>query len=238
MNILYLGNIYTLKTFPMFKLFIHLPLEELMSEENINKEDQLIKDATDVFLTYGIKSVTMDDVAKHLRVSKKTIYQFVKDKEDLVNRCVRRDCDFIEEKVLAIQSQNLKAIDENFAISTVIIEELKNIHPSIFYDLEKYYPQAMAMLVEMRHDYIGGVMRQNLNKGIAEGVYRPELNVEIMTQLWVLRLNVIFNPTLFPMDEFHPKDVYFEMFIHHIRGIANSKGLKELEKNQNKNTKP
>ncbi|NEN23139.1 TetR/AcrR family transcriptional regulator [Cryomorpha ignava] len=209
-----------------------------MSEENLSKEDQLIKDAIDVFLTYGIKSVTMDDVARHLRVSKKTIYQFVKDKEDLVNRCVRRDCNSIENSVQDIQAQNLKAIDENFAISSVIVEELKNIHPSIFYDLEKYYPEAMAMMVEMRHDFIGGVMRQNLNKGISEGVYRPELNVEIMTQLWVLRLNVIFNPKLFPMDEFHPKDVYLEMFIHHIRGIANAKGLKELEKNLNKNAKP
>lgn len=204
-----------------------------MSEENLNKEDQLIKDAIDVFLTYGIKSVTMDDVAKHLRISKKTIYQYVKDKEELVNRCVRWDCDSIEESIQTIQSKNLKAIDENLEISYVIVDELKNIHPSIFYDLEKYYPKAMAMMVEMRHDFIGGVMRQNLNKGIAEGVYRPELNVEIMTQLWVMRLNVIFNPKLFPMDEFHPKDVYLEMFIHHIRGIANANGLKQLEKKMN-----
>ena len=209
-----------------------------MTEERLNKEDQLVKDAIDVFLTYGIKSVTMDDVARHLRVSKKTIYQVVKDKEDLVNKCMRKDCEGIEQKVQAIQAKNLKAIDENFAISTVIVAELKNIHPSIFYDLEKYYPEAMAMMIEMRHDFIGGVMRQNLNKGIKEGVYRPELNVEIMTQLWVLRLNVIFNPKLFPMDAFHPKDVYLEMFIHHIRGIANSKGLKELEKNLKNQTKP
>lgn len=225
------------KRFPCFICLYIWHLDIIMSEENFNKADQLIHNAIDVFLTYGIKSVTMDDVAKHLRVSKKTLYQFVKDKEDLVNKCVRCDCDAIEDKIRAIQAKNLRAIDENFQISTVMIEELKNIHPSIFYDLEKYYPQAMSMVIEMRHDFIGDVMRQNLNKGIAEGVYRPELNIEIMTQLWILRLNVIFNPNMFPMEKFHPKDVYFEMFIHHIRGIANAKGLKELEKEQNKNTK-
>ncbi len=208
-----------------------------MSEENLNKEDQLIKDAVVVFMTYGIKSVTMDDIARQMRVSKKTLYQFFKDKGDLVNKCMRRDCDFIEAKVKDIQAQGLSAIDENFAISSVIVEELRNIHPSIFYDLEKYYPEAMAIMLEMRHKFIGGVVRQNLNKGIAEGVYRPELNVEIMTQLWVLRLNVIFNPELFPMEEFHPKDVYLEMFNHHIRGIANAKGLKELEKKLNTKNK-
>lgn len=201
-----------------------------MTEEKVNKEDQLIKDAVHVFMTYGIKSVTMDDIAKHLRVSKKTIYRYVKDKSDLVMKCVRHDYDLMEEKVEAIIEKNLKAIDENFEITYMILEELRNIHPSIFYDLEKYYPKAMSVMLDMRHEFIADVMRQNMLKGIDEGVYREDVNVEIMTQLWVMRLNVIFNPSLFKMNDFHPKDVYLEMFIHHIRGIANEKGLKELEK--------
>lgn len=200
-----------------------------MTEEELNKEEQLIKDAVDVFMTYGIKSVTMDDVAKHLRVSKKTIYRFVKDKSELVMKCVRHDYDLMEKKVEAIIEQKLNAIDENFEITYVILEELRNIHPSIFYDLEKYYPKAMSVMLDMRHDFIAEIMRRNMLKGIAEGVYREDVNVEIMTQLWVMRLNVIFNPSLFKINDFHPKDVYLEMFIHHIRGIASEKGLKELE---------
>ena len=201
-----------------------------MTEEELNKEEQLIKDAVDVFMTYGIKSVTMDDIAKHLRVSKKTIYRFVKDKSELVMKCVRHDYDLMEKKVEAIIEEKLNAIDENFEITYVILEELRNIHPSIFYDLEKYYPKAMSVMLDMRHDFIAEVMRQNMLKGIAEGVYREDVNVEILTQLWVMRLNVIFNPSLFKINDFHPKDVYLEMFIHHIRGIASEKGLKELEK--------
>ena len=201
-----------------------------MTEEELNKEEQLIKNAVDVFMTYGIKSVTMDDVAKHLRVSKKTIYRFVKDKNDLVMKCVRHDYDLMEGRVQAIIEKNLNAIDENFEITYMILEELRNIHPSIFYDLEKYYPKAMSIMLDMRHDFIADVMRQNMLKGIAEGVYREDVNVEIMTQLWVMRLNIIFNPSLFKINDFHPKDVYLEMFIHHIRGIASEKGLKDLEK--------
>lgn len=201
-----------------------------MTEESKEKEKELIKKAVDVFMTYGIKSVTMDDMARHMRVSKKTIYQFVKDKGDLVNKCMGTDCSFIQDKIKEVLALKLNAIDENFGISQVVINELRNVHPSIFFDLEKYYPEAMKTMDKMRHEFIGACVKENLQRGIDEGLYRDDIHVDIMTQLWMLRMNVIFDPSLFPMQEFHPKDVYLEMFVHHIRGIASAKGLKILEK--------
>ena len=201
-----------------------------MTEENKEKEKELIKKAVEVFMTYGIKSVTMDDVARHMRVSKKTIYQFVKDKGDLVNKCMGSDCNLIQSKIEEVIAQNFNAIKENFEISKVVINELRNVHPSIFFDLEKYYPEAMKTMDKMRHEFIGACVKDNLQRGIDEGLYREDINVDIMTQLWMLRMNVIFDPSLFPMQEFHPKDVYLEMFVHHIRGIASAKGLKILDK--------
>jgi AcrR family transcriptional regulator len=199
-----------------------------------DKEQQIIADAIKVFMTYGIKSVTMDDVAKHLRMSKKTLYQYVSDKNDLVKKCLDRDCQITEVTVREVLSKGLNAIEENFEISKHILEDLKNIHPSIFYDLEKYYPDAWNTMHNLRHEFAGAVMRQNMERGIKEGLYRTDLNVEMMTRLWVARLNLIFDPNLFSLNEFDWVELYRQMFIHHVRGIASDEGLKYIEKNQHK----
>ncbi len=193
-----------------------------------------MSDAIKVFMTYGIKSVTMDDIARHLRMSKKTLYQHFSDKNDLVKRCLERDCHITENVVNEILSRGSNAIEENFEISKHIVEDLRNIHPSIFYDLEKYYPEAWNTMHHLRHEFVGEVMLKNMERGIEEGLYREDLNVKLMTKLWVARLNIIFDPNLFALDEFNLADVYRHMFIHHIRGIASNKGLKYIEENQHK----
>ncbi|MGB6037580.1 MAG: TetR/AcrR family transcriptional regulator [Cryomorphaceae bacterium] len=198
------------------------------------KELKIIADAIKVFMTYGIKSVTMDDIARHMRMSKKTLYQYVSDKNDLVKRCLDHDCQITETTVNEILTKGLNAIEENFEISKHIVEDLKNIHPSIFYDLEKYYLEAWNTMHELRHEFVGAVMEKNMERGIKEGLYREDLNVKIMTQLWVARLNIIFDPNIFDLNEFSLADVYRQMFIHHVRGIASDKGVKYIEKNQHK----
>lgn len=202
----------------------------MKDDKTINKEEQFIRDAGKVFLTYGIRSVTMDDIAKHLHISKKTIYRYVKDKNELVARCVQRDYEALYQKVEAVMAKDLNAIDENLEVFDLILTELGNIHPSIFYDLEKYYPEAKSKMLDMRQDFMIEVVRNNLIKGISEGVYRDDFNVEIMTRLWVTHVLLIFNPSLFSLNDFQPQEVYHDMSIHLIRGIANAKGIKKLEK--------
>lgn len=201
---------------------------------NKEKEQQIIGEAIKVFMTYGIKSVTMDDIARHMRMSKKTLYQYVSDKNDLVKKCLDHDCQITESTIKDILLKGLNAIEENFEISKHIVEDLKNIHPSIFYDLEKYYPEAWETMHELRHEFVAEVMEKNMIKGIKEGLYRKDLNVKVMTRLWVARLNIIFDPYIFPMNEFDLAEVYRQMFIHHVRGIASVEGVKYVEKNQNK----
>ena len=201
---------------------------------NKEKEQQIIGEAIKVFMTYGIKSVTMDDIARQMRMSKKTLYQYVSDKNDLVKKCLDHDCQITESTIKDILLKGLNAIEENFEISKHIVEDLKNIHPSIFYDLEKYYPEAWETMHELRHEFVAEVMEKNMIKGIKEGLYRKDLNVKVMTRLWVARLNIIFDPYIFPMNEFDLAEVYRQMFIHHVRGIASVEGVKYVEKNQNK----
>jgi AcrR family transcriptional regulator len=201
---------------------------------SVDKEKQIIADAIKVFMTYGIKSVTMDDIARNMRMSKKTLYQYVSDKNDLVTKCLQHDCDLSEHRINEIVQHNLNAIEENFEISKLIVDDLKSIHPSIFYDLEKYYPEAWQKMHELRHEFTAEVMHKNMEKGMKEGLYRDDLNISVMTRLWVSRLNMIFNPDFFTLNEFNLAELYRQMFIHHVRGIASVEGLKYIEKNQHK----
>lgn len=194
-------------------------------------------DAGKVFMRYGIRSVTMDDIARHLRVSKKTLYQYVKDKKDLVQKFMALDCNVTEGGIKSILEEKMNAIDENFAISSFVIEQLKDIHPSIFFDLEKYYPEGLATMNEMRHEFVAEVMASNIERGIAEGLYRNDLKVQIVTLLWVNRLNILFETNHTLLQQFSLTEVYEEMFIHHIRGMASAKGLKYFESKQKQQNK-
>jgi AcrR family transcriptional regulator len=202
----------------------------MKNTEAQEKEQKLIEEAHQVFMRYGIKSMTMDDIARQLRISKKTLYSFVSDKTDLVNKCLDYDCLVSISQINEVRNKKLNAIDENFEISSLIVHQLKGIHPSIFYDLEKYYPEAWNKMNSLHYDEAANMMEDNLKRGIAEGLYRDDLNIPIMTRLWVSRINVIFDPSMFPMDKFSLTEVYQEMFIHHILGIASEKGREYLKK--------
>lgn len=197
------------------------------------KEASLYRDTNKVFMRFGIRSVTMDDIARHLRVSKKTLYQYVSDKNDLVQKCCAQECLVTEDSIKSILEKKLNAIDENFEISSFIVSELKDIHPSIFYDMEKYYPEALKTMNELRHDFISEVMASNIQRGMNEGLYREDLDVEIMAALWVTRINLLFDSKAFPIQQINHAKLYEHMFVHHIRGIVSAKGLKYFESKQN-----
>ncbi len=201
-----------------------------------DKQKGLLESAGQVFMRFGLKSVTMDDVARHLRVSKKTLYQFVNDKNDLIQKILERDCCVTEDSIKGIVQKKLNAIDELMEISKFIVEELKEIHPSIFYDLEKYYPEAMATMNELRHEFVSEVMASNLRRGMEAGLYREDLDVNIITALWVTRLNIIFEPNTLPVQQYRPLEVYEQMVLHHIYGIVSEKGRQYFE-NQHKQSK-
>ena len=112
------------------------------------KLKKLLDDSLNVFMKYGIRSVTMDDMARHLGISKKTLYKHVKDKNDLVIQCMKQHQADEKCAMEACIGNELNAIEEMFEISQVIVDQLQNIHPSVMYDLEKYYPEALETFNE------------------------------------------------------------------------------------------
>jgi AcrR family transcriptional regulator len=199
-----------------------------------NKKIEILHGASAIFMRYGIKSVTMDDLARELSMSKKTIYQYFNDKNDLVDQIItaKTQEDKCECNLAKEESEN--AIDEMFKISKMIISKISTLNPTVFYDLQKYHPKAWNIMNEHRMDFVNESFLQNIKRGIEEGLYREDMNPEIIARMNVSMTDMIFNGKTFPNTIFKYEKVFEEMFRFQIHGMANEKGLKFLLSNYNK----
>ncbi|MFM1875296.1 MAG: hypothetical protein RL266_1033 [Bacteroidota bacterium] len=193
------------------------------------KAQNIVAQVIVLFTQYGVKSLTMDDIARHLGISKKTLYQVVADKAELVERAIQLyiDQDVCELEQMHLQSPN--AIEEMFMIAHRVSDHLQKMHPSILFDLEKYYPKAFHIYQEYKLKNIMGCLARNMEVGISQGFYRDNLNIPIVAGIYVGRMDVIFDQKLFPASKYNIKDVYFEAIRYHIRGIASEQGMEYLK---------
>ena len=211
------------------------PDKDTLMEE---RGDRLIADAAKAFWTYGIKSMTMDDLSTRLGISKKTLYQHVKDKNDLVEKVLLHIAGELKCEVDETIGQGVNAIDELFGITTRVAGQLKDIHPAIHFDLEKYYPEAFRNMVVTKRQEILGITTNNMERGIREGLYREDLNIPMIATIYVARFDMVFDGELFPPGRFNMDDLHWEILRYHVRGIASAKGLKYLEKKVQKEMNP
>lgn len=195
-----------------------------------NKAEQIIQKAIKLFMRYGIKSLTMDDVARELGMSKKTLYQFFDDKNDLVVKSL--SADLMEDQCVmnTAMSTAKDAIEEVLLCGKCVAEDIKGMHPSILYDLQKYHPEAYLKFKEYKFNYVYQTVYKNILRGIKEGLYRENLNPEIVAKIYVARIDLILDPELFPIEQFTFVDVYKEMMRYHLYSLASLKGRKILDK--------
>jgi AcrR family transcriptional regulator len=193
------------------------------------KERRVIIGATEVFMRLGIKSVNMDDVSRSLGISKKTLYQYVKDKNELVRKAMQLHCEIEDNAIDAICAKGLNAIDESFEMMKFISDMLRLIHSSIMFDIEKYHPEIKGEMMENRQSRVFTCIYENINKGIKEGLYRSDLNPKITARLYVGLVELIFKPEHFKDEHLNFFELYLEMFRYHIRGIASEKGIQYLQ---------
>lgn len=197
---------------------------------------KIIAGTGEVFMRYGIRSVTMDDIARELKVSKKTLYKYVKDKADLVYKVMGGFCEMEQDMITEIIKNSENAIDEVISISEFVGAKIADVHPSIHYDLEKYYPEAWEIFSKHKKGFVQKCLEANLERGIREGYYRDNMNIRILARLYVAKIDMVFDPVIFPPREFSFGDVHMELSRYHIRGIANEKGMAYLAKYVNKGT--
>ncbi|OFX51648.1 MAG: hypothetical protein A2046_09820 [Bacteroidetes bacterium GWA2_30_7] len=198
--------------------------------------ENIIEKVAFLYLKYGIKSITMDDVARELGISKKTLYNYFNDKTDLVSKVMDSFLSFHDNKSEHISGKNLNAIEEIFEVNIFLTHMLKEYNPSMAYDLKKYYPDIYKHFYEVRRDKMYNSVLANLKKGKREGLFRKEMNEEIIAKLHVSRIEGIFESNVFTVEEFTSPEFVFEIFNYHIRGIVNEKGL-EMVNNKIKELK-
>ncbi len=189
------------------------------------KADYIINKASEIFLNYGIKSLTMSDMASRLGISTKTLYNYVKDKNDLVFQCmesqiIKNECAISE----ACSSSN-NAIEELIGFSRVASDKMKSIQPSVFYDMKRYHPDAWDLLQKFENETILDLTKKNLKRGIEEGIYRKSMNIDVIAHLYLSIIQGIFQDSISQHGELSITDYYMEIFNYHIRGIANEKGI-------------
>ncbi|MBI9054696.1 MAG: TetR/AcrR family transcriptional regulator [Bacteroidales bacterium] len=201
----------------------------------MNKElENILLKVSELYQKYGIKSVTMDDVARELGISKKTLYIHVENKNDLVSKVLEftlleRNCTI--EKII---NKKLNAIEELLEVGIQIVKTIKEYNPSTEYDLKKYYPELFKNLHNFRKEKMYKSILNNIQNGKDEGLFREDLDNEIIAKVQVSRFISMNTNDFFNADEvLQPKNI-LELFIYHIRGIANKKGLEVLEQTLNK----
>jgi len=194
-----------------------------------DKKREIIGEALEVYMRLGIKSVTMDEMARQLGISKKTLYIYVKDKNDLVEQTLEFAHVNEQEQIKKITESTDNAIDELLETGKFIITILKKIHPSIFFDLAKYHPNAMKMMKCNQDEFVSECVESNLSIGIKQGLYRKNINTEVISKVYMAAMDHVLKGNSYEDSKMRPETVYSEFFRYHIRGIASEKGLKYLQ---------
>jgi len=207
-------------------LFLKFPDVDLLQ---IMKQD-ILKTAIDLFLNYGFKSVTMDDIANSQGISKKTIYQYFANKTVLVEESVMLMFEIISKGIEDIRNQEMNPIEEVFEIKRFLMKNLKDEKSSPQYQLEKYYPKIFHDIKEKQYCVMKNCVSCNLERGKQMGLFRDNINVEFISKIYFNCIMSLKDKSLFPLEHFSMQMLMNNYIEYHLRGICTPKGLKYLDK--------
>ncbi len=198
-------------------------------EEQSTKE-KILKGAEDLFMRYGVRSISMDDIARHLSVSKKTLYQHFTDKEELVLRVSQSHLARNMDEFEAIREESNNPIDELAKISVCLKVNMESMNPSLLFDLQKFHPSAWNEWISYKGKYLKDSVVRNLKEGIKQEYFRPEINPEIMAAMRIELVQIGFNNDIFPPSQFKLSEVQEQLFDHFVYGLVTDKGKKLYQK--------
>jgi AcrR family transcriptional regulator len=195
-----------------------------MEETNIKEKIQ--KGAEDLFMRYGVRSISMDDIARHLAVSKKTLYQHFTDKEDIVTVTCKAHLDRNAMEFQSIRDSAKNALEELAQLSVCLKRNMQDMNPSLLFDLQKYHPKAWDVWLNHKNKFIRESVVRNLKQGIKEGYFRPDLDPEVIAAVRLEMVQLAFNEEIFPRERFKLPDVQMQIFDHFVFGLLTEKGRK------------
>ncbi|MBM6501016.1 TetR/AcrR family transcriptional regulator [Flavobacterium macrobrachii] len=189
-------------------------------------KEKIIKKATDMFLKLGFKSVTMDDIANEMCISKKTIYKYFSNKEKLIEEGTEVVHQKIHDLMDEIVAKNFNAIEENFQMREMFKKMFQSFDQSPAYQLKKHYPEIYEKMMCNEIEDCSQMFRQNIEKGITQGLYRKETDVEAAVKFYYTLIFSINENTMMEKDAY---ELELKALEYHTRALATEKGIKELE---------
>ena len=192
--------------------------------------ERIRQKADELFRRYGIRSVTMDEIATQLGMSKKTIYQYYTDKDQLVDAVAVDEIQFSQECCMKDAAISANAIEEIFRVMEFVEVMFRNMNPSMLHDLEKYHPVGYRKFLDHKNKFLYDMVRKNIERGIKEELYRPEIDIEIMSRYRIESMLLGFNTELFPPSKFNLVKLQQEILEHFLYGLATLKGYKLILK--------
>lgn len=194
--------------------------------------EQILAKSRELFMKYGVKTLTMDDIAKELGMSKKTIYQYVHSKADLVLKSTK---EYIKQETIIlnkIQKESHTALEEMVKMIAYLSQHFKEFNTATFYDLKKHYIDSFEIVDEYRQKQVLKRIHQNLENGIKQGYYRANINADVVSKFYIASFDTLIDQHLFPAKKTSFYDIYKEYLHYHLHGILSEKGLKELQQSK------
>jgi TetR/AcrR family transcriptional regulator, cholesterol catabolism regulator len=196
----------------------------------MNTHDRILETTLKLMRMYGIKNVTMMDIARECGVSKKTVYEHFQDKDAMVEEAIRFMVDDQQNQLQHCHNEANDAIE--LLMNSVRVTEtmVKTVNPVLLFELEKYHPDAWKILEEFKNNYVINSIRASLEQGIAEGIFRKSIKIDIVARLRLLQLESAYNPRQYPAEQFDLHEVMQQIAVHFIYGVATIKGHQLLNK--------
>jgi TetR/AcrR family transcriptional regulator, cholesterol catabolism regulator len=205
--------------------------------KQMEPKERIALKAEELFMQYGIRSVSMDDIANHLGMSKKTLYQYFADKDELVEAVVDRHINEVEGDCMNCKREAKDAIHEIFLTMEHIMEEFSNMNPMLVYDLEKFHFKAYQRFKDYKDKFLLQIIRNNIEWGVKDELYRNDMNIDILSKYRIESMMIPFNVAVFPPGKYNlakTAEVIIENFTY---GLATVKGHKLIQKYNEQRTK-
>jgi TetR/AcrR family transcriptional regulator, cholesterol catabolism regulator len=207
-----------------------------MEEQDI--KSKILKGAEELYMRYGVRSISMDDIARHLAVSKKTLYQHFTDKDELVTMVSRGHLERNMLQFDTIRDESKNPIEELARLSVCMKMNMESMNPTVMFDLQKFHPKAWNEFIQFKNKHLKESIVRNLKQGIELGYVRPEVNPEILAPIRIETVQLAFNNELFSVGQYSLAEVQAQLFDHFVYGIVTDKGRKLYEKFKTVNPQP
>ena len=186
--------------------------------------------AFEMFLKRGVRSVSMDDIAQAMAISKKTIYKWFANKDAIVFSALQNYLQTTEQNCAELESRSDNAINELFLTMDMLRQMFGGIHPSVISDIQKFHPATWQLIENHKNDFLLHSITKNMQRGIKEGLYRTDLDIEVMSRLRLAQISIIFNREVYPPEQFDQQRVQLACLEHFMLGIATLKGHKLINR--------